>query len=247
MRLATSFESKSEESRKTIGDLDAKAQGLAKIMGSAELGGKIQNERQTIYKNSSAAEAARYDAYLAYMFCTFIMQDNKLDGQAKLKALQEFRKPVSDLNLRTPVLAALAENVNAAAQRARDEAEVARRIASEYPRNDVDYSLRRVEEIKLDVVKRLKSQPDYAYSNGSLHWGSKTGNGRDCCADGDYIGEYVNDSRSGYGRLETDELEIIAKFDSDRPNGAGCITYQSQRLRVCGIFNQQPSTGLLPE
>ena len=60
---------KSREADTLKGDLQGKAQVLTKLLGSANLSGQIQSERETIYKNSDQSEARRQDAYLAYVFC----------------------------------------------------------------------------------------------------------------------------------------------------------------------------------
>jgi hypothetical protein len=88
------YESKSEDQQKTIADLQAKAQLLAKLVGSADLGGQFNTERKTIFRNSPAAEAARRDAYLMYMVCVLVMDDRSLPTVEELKALSEFKNPI---------------------------------------------------------------------------------------------------------------------------------------------------------
>lgn len=108
------FEKKTSETTKTLGDLEGKASSFARLLGSAELGGRVTSERQTIYKNNQPAEAARYDAYLAYVFCVTIMDDSRVDTPTKLKAIQEFRKPMSELTLPEKAHASLREKTQAA-------------------------------------------------------------------------------------------------------------------------------------
>jgi hypothetical protein len=88
------WEIKSQNTEKLKGDLQGKAQLLTKYLGSAELSGQIQTERQTIYQNSEQPEARRQDAYLAYMFCVLIMDDRTLSTNDKIKAINEFKQPV---------------------------------------------------------------------------------------------------------------------------------------------------------
>jgi hypothetical protein len=92
-----SFDVKKEEADAIKGDLTGKAEGLAKFLGEAELGGKIEKERKSIYQTSPESEANRKDEYLAYVFCTIIMQDKTANMREKLDALQTFRKPISQL------------------------------------------------------------------------------------------------------------------------------------------------------
>jgi hypothetical protein len=88
------FENRLENSEKMKGDLSGRAQTLFRLLGSADLSGKIEAERRELYKSSSGAEAARADAYLAYLFCMLIIDDRTLSANEKVKAIQEFRKPV---------------------------------------------------------------------------------------------------------------------------------------------------------
>jgi hypothetical protein len=90
---------KSRETDKTKGDLEGKAQALFKSVGSAELTGNIQSERQIIYKTTDQSEARRQDAYLAYMFCVLIMNDKNISTDDKLKAINAFRRPIGSSEL----------------------------------------------------------------------------------------------------------------------------------------------------
>ena len=88
-----SFDVTRESNDTTKGDLTGKAQALSKLIGNAELGAKIKSERKTIYQTSDNSEAIRKDAYLAYIFCTLIMQDKNASLSDKLEALQRFKEP----------------------------------------------------------------------------------------------------------------------------------------------------------
>ena len=86
---------KAEDTEKIKGALDGKAQFLSRFVGEAGLSGKINNERKTIYQSADKISAAQQDAYLAYMFCTVIMDDRSLSTKDKIKAIQEFKRPIS--------------------------------------------------------------------------------------------------------------------------------------------------------
>jgi hypothetical protein len=88
-----SFAVTKEADESVKGDLSGKAQALSKYLGTAELGGRIESERKTIYQTSEASEATRKDAYLAYVFCMIVMEDKNLKPGDKLDALQKFRSP----------------------------------------------------------------------------------------------------------------------------------------------------------
>lgn len=77
------------------GELEGKAKFLSSLVGNAELGGKVEAARRELYQTSDKFFAAQNEAYLAYVFCTIITKDKDLNTQEKLKALQEFRKPLS--------------------------------------------------------------------------------------------------------------------------------------------------------
>jgi hypothetical protein len=66
---------------------------LSRFAGSADLGGQIQTMKKNIYQSSDKFFAARYDAYLAYLFCENIMRDSRLSPEQKFRAIQEFRRP----------------------------------------------------------------------------------------------------------------------------------------------------------
>lgn len=77
------------------GQLEGRARMLSGFLGKAELGGKVEATRKELYQSSDSFFAARQDAYMAYMFCVLIIGDKTASLEAKLRALQEFRKPVS--------------------------------------------------------------------------------------------------------------------------------------------------------
>jgi hypothetical protein len=74
------------------GDLEGKAQFLSKLVGDANLKGKIETARTDIFSKYPNAGAAHSDAYLEYMVCTFVLSDPKLSGQEKLRAILDFRQ-----------------------------------------------------------------------------------------------------------------------------------------------------------
>jgi hypothetical protein len=74
------------------GDLEGKAQFLSKLVGDANLKGQIETARTDIFSKYPNAGAAHSDAYLEYMFCTFVLTDPKLTGQEKFRAILEFRE-----------------------------------------------------------------------------------------------------------------------------------------------------------
>jgi hypothetical protein len=77
------------------GELKGQADILSKLVGKAELAGLVEAARNSLYQSSDAFFAAQKDAYLAYLFCSIITKDNALSTPEKLKALQEFRKPIT--------------------------------------------------------------------------------------------------------------------------------------------------------
>lgn len=74
------------------GDLEGKAQFLSKLVGDANLKGQIETARTDIFNKYPNARATRSDAYLEYMFCSFVLMDPKLPTQEKFRAIQEFRQ-----------------------------------------------------------------------------------------------------------------------------------------------------------
>jgi tetratricopeptide (TPR) repeat protein len=74
------------------GDLEGKAQFLSKLVGDADLKGKIETARTDIFSKYPKAGEAHSDAYLEYMFCSFVLSDPKLSGQEKLHAILDFRQ-----------------------------------------------------------------------------------------------------------------------------------------------------------
>jgi hypothetical protein len=83
-----------ELSEKTKGDLEGKAQAISKLLGSADLGGKIETERKTLYQTSDSSEAIRADRYLFYVTCLLLMKDTTTPLKDKLDALNKLRQPV---------------------------------------------------------------------------------------------------------------------------------------------------------
>ena len=92
--------SQSENSIK--GDLEGKAQFLSSLVGKADLGGNVEATRKELYQNTDKFFAAQNDAYLAYMFCIIVTKDDSVSTADKLKALQEFRKPINSSAVEKP-------------------------------------------------------------------------------------------------------------------------------------------------
>lgn len=74
------------------GDLEGKAQFLSRLVGDANLKGQIETARTDIFSKYPNAGEAHSDAYLEYMFCSFVLSDPKLTAQEKLRAILEFRQ-----------------------------------------------------------------------------------------------------------------------------------------------------------
>ena len=87
------FDVKKEDADAIKGELSGKVQALSKLLGNAELAGRIENERKTIYQTSEASDARRIDAYFAYLFCVSILGNKDYSLDEKLKALEHFRRP----------------------------------------------------------------------------------------------------------------------------------------------------------
>jgi hypothetical protein len=86
------------QSDETIkGQLEGQARLLSGFVGKAELGGQVEATRKKLYQSSDKFFAAQKDAYLAYLFCIVVVQDRTTPFAEKITALQEFRKPVSEL------------------------------------------------------------------------------------------------------------------------------------------------------
>lgn len=78
-----------EESIK--GQLHGQADFLTKFVGQAQLSGQIAAAKKQIYQSSDKFFAAQKAAYLSYLFCILIRQDNSLSTSEKLKALETFK------------------------------------------------------------------------------------------------------------------------------------------------------------
>lgn len=76
------------------GDLEGKAKLLSSFVGDANLKGRVEAARTDIFSKYPEANQAHSDAYLQYMFCTFVLSDPKLSAQEKFQAIQEFRRPL---------------------------------------------------------------------------------------------------------------------------------------------------------
>jgi hypothetical protein len=76
------------------GKLEGQAQILSHSVGDAGFFGQVEAARMTIYQTSDKAFAAHSDAYLSYMFCKTLMPDQTLTTSQKIKAIEEFRRPL---------------------------------------------------------------------------------------------------------------------------------------------------------
>src|SRR3954451_19121487 len=74
------------------GDLEGKAKCLSSLNGEGNLKGQIEAARTDIFSKYPNAGTTRSDAYLQYMFCSFVLSDPKLSAQEKFRAIQEFRQ-----------------------------------------------------------------------------------------------------------------------------------------------------------
>ena len=77
------------------GELHGQADLLSKLVGKAELSGQVEAARNTIYQTSEGFLAAQKDAYLAYIFCIIITPDKSMSTADKLKAINEFKRPIN--------------------------------------------------------------------------------------------------------------------------------------------------------
>jgi hypothetical protein len=84
-----------QESNESLkGQLQGQAKALLGFVGRADLGGEIQATRKQVFQNSPQFFAAQRDAYLAYVFCVLILQDKSIPTSEKIRAIQEFKKPL---------------------------------------------------------------------------------------------------------------------------------------------------------
>jgi hypothetical protein len=74
------------------GDLEGKAKFLSSLVTDANLKGQVEAVRTDIFRNYPEASKTRSDAYLQYMFCSFVLSDTKWPTERKFQALQEFRQ-----------------------------------------------------------------------------------------------------------------------------------------------------------
>jgi hypothetical protein len=82
-------------SETTKGDLEGKAQAIGKLLGSGQLGGRIEMERRMLYQTGDKSEAVRKDWFLTYLTCVMLMNDKTAPLQQKLDAIQALRRPVT--------------------------------------------------------------------------------------------------------------------------------------------------------
>jgi len=225
---------KSKESSSIVTNLDGKASALSKLIGSAELGGQIRTDRETIYKNNPPAEAQRQEAYLAYVFCT-LLEDSNADLTAKMKALQEFRKPLSSNDVPKATVVYLRDQVTAAVIRAREEAEKGRTKAAAFPQREVGRLLSKVVEVESKAYEGFLNKTNDGHS---LHWGPLDGEKMECCGGWFYTGQLSNGRPNGYGKLDGPAFTMYASFTDGNPGGFGCRDDRADDflVRICGTF-----------
>ena len=73
-------------------DLEGKAKFLSSLVGDANLKGQVATARTDIFSKYPNAGSTRSDAYLEYMFCSFVLADPKWSAQDKFHAILEFRR-----------------------------------------------------------------------------------------------------------------------------------------------------------
>jgi hypothetical protein len=97
---AAQFLSKDDETLK--GQLQGEAKLLSRFIGNAALGGEVDIVRNRIYAEYPDADKARTDAYLLYLFCQVLMdEESDLSTSQKLQELRTFKrelKPDSSSN-----------------------------------------------------------------------------------------------------------------------------------------------------
>jgi hypothetical protein len=74
------------------GDLEGKAKFLSSLVGDASLKGQVETARTDVFSKYPNAGSTRSDAYLEYMFCSFVLGDLKWSAQEKFRAILEFRQ-----------------------------------------------------------------------------------------------------------------------------------------------------------
>jgi tetratricopeptide (TPR) repeat protein len=81
-----------ELSESQKGDLKGRAEVLSKLLGTGELGGRIESERRSIYETSDAAIAARKFQSLLYFICLAGLTDKNASFQQKIDAYLELHR-----------------------------------------------------------------------------------------------------------------------------------------------------------
>ncbi len=84
-----------EKTETTIKNLEGQADLLSKLVGKVELGGTVKTARKNIYQTSDLAIAEQKDRYLYYLFCIIVVHDKSIGAIEKIRALKEFRKPIT--------------------------------------------------------------------------------------------------------------------------------------------------------
>jgi hypothetical protein len=77
------------------GELEGKAKFLSGWLGDAGLKGQVEAARSDVLSKYPNADQVRADAYLSYVFCTFVLTDAKLSAEEKFRKILEFRQSMS--------------------------------------------------------------------------------------------------------------------------------------------------------
>jgi hypothetical protein len=77
------------------GELEGKAKFLSGWIGDAGLKGQVETARSDVLSKYPNADRVRSDAYLSYMFCTFVLTDVKLSSEEKFRKILEFRQSLA--------------------------------------------------------------------------------------------------------------------------------------------------------
>jgi hypothetical protein len=77
------------------GELEGKAKFLSGWIGDAGLKGQIETARTDVLNKYPNADHVRNDAYLLYVFCTFVLSDAKLTAQEKFQNILLFRQTIN--------------------------------------------------------------------------------------------------------------------------------------------------------
>jgi len=77
------------------GELDGKARFLSSFLGDSSLSGKVEASRIDVLSQYPNADQVRSNAYLQYMFCSFVLSDQRPSWAEKSNALMVFASTMS--------------------------------------------------------------------------------------------------------------------------------------------------------